>query len=858
MSLLLDDELAAPRPDLDPQIVLDNPDHPVRSFYDYTVSINGPNDTEDGLAPEVLDYLDERSRAGANLAFHINYAQYPMSGGLPWKSWEEIVTEVGWLQEAAADRFLDIVYEVGDTGPSSSVLPGGYAFVDGLAVHGEPFLLEERTPGEWEAFAVSPPIQLVPDHEASDPSQWQAATLAGCEGWTYDPSVGHNTPGSWRLDADGSGNCATLTSDLDPTSIRDGRHLLATRLRSDSAGDHLGPFGTGYAQLSVYLTFDDGSVQSEHLAISSALGVSSPTATNHDGSDWFELYHTFVFDHEAQGLTVTDAYVYARSQTGVGTVWFDEVSLERIDGGFRNVAGGIQPPLVTSSDGGTVFVEGQDYTVCQVGEDLGVYTEICSSNLNDDNYETVFWARYWGGSLRYGYEPRYSRVLEPFRLIWLDDTTRPADDTILVSYDINLAYQSQTGTPGTPHVGQRYNFCDVDTLFDELAWGDAYDRVLGTGVDQLGAKHIRVGLSEVRGVNRSRICQAWVEENGSWSWQPTASNAARFADMANRLIDEAHLRDPDVMVFLWDDMLNPFDNGGNPNYQQTFGGPPGPSACALAPLSNPSLCSEIDDVDPISGDTVMIQWNYVVDGLWQTAAVAQWYDSVQQPWLIGPGGDALVAEDRAAIAHSSSEILGVSAFHFKNGDVPEQLRTFWNHDWRLMYLVDFETDASSHLPIDGPSLVVTVGEVTESSDGTCASHSATTGSTWEGNSDGGLCLDPATGMQGTVDAVAASGGLLHRAGLHIRVDSDTVPIQVPNLRFHYEQVDGSVLTSAWLPTIEVATLADGFDRYETAPPGVMAPEATVAVSVEIEVFPGVDAIDNLLFQQALPPCFDAC
>ncbi len=854
LQLLVGADLSAAATELTHQIILDYPDHPTRSFYE-------PLDatlTEDAtLTAAALDMIDARARSGANLYFQSGFAYVPMKE-ISWNTWEDNLAQLDAIQTAAADRFMDVVMEAGGTGGSASQWPEAYAFVDGLAIHDEPFILTQVNPNVWEAQPVSPLTQLVPDSDMDDPSAWVLPTAPECQYWSYDAQGGHDTPGSWRIDAEGAGNCSQLRIWLDPSTIVDGRYLLTARVRSAEPGEHLGPYTGPNAQVTTVVKYDDGTflqLNERSIGIGGDISTLTPSKSNHDGSDWFELYNTFVI--ELKGRTVEEVYLYARASSGQGTFWLDELSLERIDGSLRNVAGGVAPIIATSSDGATTYVEGTHFEVCQVGLDSGTPTEICTSPGSDANYETVFWINSWAGTLQYGLEPRYSQDLTPFVIRWMDGVPRPTDDIINVTYDINLPYMGQYGLSGLDYVGQRLNYCAIEEIFNQTAWGDAYDKVLGTGALQLGASSLRIDLSEVRGVNRSYRCHELAEVDGEWTWRTSMSNGARFAQVANHLIAEAKQRNPAVVAYFWDDMFNPTTNGGSLTYQQSRGGVEGASACALSSQAPAKICGGVDDVVPIDPDAVMIQWGYKPQGIRNTAATAAYYDAIDRPWLIGPGGDHLVAEDWASIANASTSNVGVSSFFFYEHDVPRSLRTFWNHDWKLAYILDFETDATSLIQTEAPAFSVVSGGGTVSTDGTCASNGSGTSNNWAGSSDGGLCVDETSALTGRVAQRAATAGHRYKVGVHVAWAAGAV-IEPPRARLIWTLSDGGEQAGAWVDTAEVVALPDGFVRYGWEGEGVSAPEDSVGVSVEWSFAPGVAALDNLFLWESMPLCFDEC
>ena len=304
-------------------------------------------------------------------------------------------------------------------------------------------------------------------------------------------------------------------------------------------------------------------------------------------------------------------------------------------------------------------------------------------------------------------------------------------------------------------------------------------------------------------------------------------------------------------------MFNPTTNGGSLTYQQSRGGVEGASACALSSQAPAKICGGVDDVVPIDPDAVMIQWGYKPQGIRNTAATAAYYDAIDRPWLIGPGGDHLVAEDWASIANASTSNVGVSSFFFYEHDVPRSLRTFWNHDWKLAYILDFETDATSLIQTEAPAFSVVSGGGTVSTDGTCASNGSGTSNNWAGSSDGGLCVDETSALTGRVAQRAATAGHRYKVGVHVAWAAGAV-IEPPRARLIWTLSDGGEQAGAWVDTAEVVALPDGFVRYGWEGEGVSAPEDSVGVSVEWSFAPGVAALDNLFLWESMPLCFDEC
>ena len=148
------------------------------------------------------------------------------------------------------------------------------------------------------------------------------------------------------------------------------------------------------------------------------------------------------------------------------------------------------------------------------------------------------------------------------------------------------------------------------------------------------ADEVTWGVSEVRGINRSFAC---LDESG----RPVRSNAALLAAMVNKVVGLVREKHPEVRFWLWDDMLNPFNNGGDVAYQEKYGGVPGRSACAVAPASIESLCGdEIANVpEPIvavsrqwNEGIIMQPWSYWPTRLRRMTATLAWYREHAGEW----------------------------------------------------------------------------------------------------------------------------------------------------------------------------------------------------------------------------------
>jgi hypothetical protein len=94
--------------------------------------------------------------------------------------------------------------------------------------------------------------------------------------------------------------------------------------------------------------------------------------------------------------------------------------------------------------------------------------------------------------------------------------------------------------------------------------------------------YISIGHDEIRGMNRDSRCR-----------RRGMTNAELLAEDITRLNNFVKSIAPETTVLVWDDMLNPWHNGNNENYQIEYGGLPGKTAPAI---------------DSIPRDVAMVIW----------------------------------------------------------------------------------------------------------------------------------------------------------------------------------------------------------------------------------------------------------
>lgn len=89
-------------------------------------------------------------------------------------------------------------------------------------------------------------------------------------------------------------------------------------------------------------------------------------------------------------------------------------------------------------------------------------------------------------------------------------------------------------------------------------------------VEILRPNYLSIGHDEIRGINRDNRCR-----------KRGLSNAEILAEDVTKLYDFSKNIAPDIKILMWSDMLNPYYNGGNVNFQLQYGGPSGATFSAI-------------------------------------------------------------------------------------------------------------------------------------------------------------------------------------------------------------------------------------------------------------------------------------
>ena len=210
-----------------------------------------------------------------------------------------------------------------------------------------------------------------------------------------------------------------------------------------------------------------------------------------------------------------------------GTMWVDDVELERMNGRLVNVVRTTNSNIkVTNRAKTTNYVEGVDYEVID-------------------------------GYMAYPYEATHA----PTQIRRLAGGGITNGQRVLVSYDTVLNFNQ---------IWWKAPACLSEPRTWELVF-DGMDDVISS----LSPKYFSVMLDELYGMNRDSRCAS-----------RGMSNSVLLADAVNRLRNHIHEVSPSTRMLIWDDMISPYHNGAHDYFQVVHSGPWGETGPALNLISN--------------------------------------------------------------------------------------------------------------------------------------------------------------------------------------------------------------------------------------------------------------------------------
>ncbi|MBR9705122.1 hypothetical protein GOV12_06945 [Candidatus Pacearchaeota archaeon] len=234
-------------------------------------------------------------------------------------------------------------------------------------------------------------------------------------------------------------------------------------------------------------------------------------------------------------------YIYSRTQgSNALEMWIDDLDVKELTTSAVNIIETNDTKIRVHNEDKTIeYVRDIDYTIEFIGE-------LNATNPTDGR--TVIINRVLSGSI-------------------------PFEGDILLDYDF------------LPKMQQWRK--EDKTFFDSLFYETYREKVLRPTLDNIKPDYVFVALDEIRGANRD-----------SRSIKKDYENYEAFGYHFNDVVSMVHEYSPDSKVLIWDDMIIPFANGGNINYQLVHGGKSGKSWYGL---------------DLIKRENVnMISWHYSI------------------------------------------------------------------------------------------------------------------------------------------------------------------------------------------------------------------------------------------------------
>ncbi|MFA5164589.1 MAG: glycoside hydrolase family 20 zincin-like fold domain-containing protein [Candidatus Omnitrophota bacterium] len=156
----------------------------------------------------------------------------------------------------------------------------------------------------------------------------------------------------------------------------------------------------------------------------------------------------------------------------------------------------------------------------------------------------------------------YPANARPTRILRINDGNIEDGDEILVSYD---------------YVGKKCKDCEWSVPYcpsSERTY-NVINKVLGGIMREFQPHYISVTHDEIRGMNRDSRC---LKRN--------LSNAELLADELSRINDYVASYGLGTRLLIWDDMVNPWHNGGDNSYQEQYGGKAGKTSDAIYIMPN--------------------------------------------------------------------------------------------------------------------------------------------------------------------------------------------------------------------------------------------------------------------------------
>jgi hypothetical protein len=164
----------------------------------------------------------------------------------------------------------------------------------------------------------------------------------------------------------------------------------------------------------------------------------------------------------------------------------------------------------------------------------------------------------------------YNEDAKPFKVMRRKEGNIQDGQLVLMSYD---------------YVERRCKFADWSIPYcpSSAITYKLMSETINNVVFYLNPAYINIGHDEIRGMNRDSRCLS-----------RNKTNAELFYEDVNRLYNIIKDCNANIKILMWADMLNPWHNGGNDEYQIQFGGIKGRTDMAI---------------DFIANDIILILWH---------------------------------------------------------------------------------------------------------------------------------------------------------------------------------------------------------------------------------------------------------
>ncbi len=342
-----------------------------------------------------------------------------------------------------------------------------------------------------------------------------------------------------------------------------------------------------------------------------------PLAYRYDkiiNSEWKKYYARLITRRQTKEIII-----YSQIRGGCyGTIWLDDFNIKRMNACLYNVItkedSAETDIKITNLDGTRTYRDGIDYKVTSIGEwKYYLPDQFGTRNTTIERIPT--------GNIK-------------------------PDETVLISYDFIIPY-------GTEH--------PPTTIYYSFSEPKAYGVIfkgLGETIKTFNPKYIFIPHDEIRGfINRD-----------SRSRKRGMTNAELLAEDINKIDDYIKSINPSIRLIMWDDMINPWDNGGDENYQVYWGGQPGKTSLAL---------------DDLPRDVIMDVWQYDAEDTKENkrANSPDYFEEKGFDYIVTPGTNEDNIKAWAQLIHDKN-CLGIIRTDWSSEfqEVPLIADYSWQHD----------------------------------------------------------------------------------------------------------------------------------------------------------------------------------